>query len=89
MFRPVTGNFYSRDSIAGTYSTDIIVRNFQWGSNGDKAFIGDRDADGKPDYTVFRPDVGNWYIHRSESNTLRHSTGVLIPMFHCFAKDIR
>ena len=69
VFRPVTGTFYSHDSIPAFYTySDLRIRDFQWGTNGDKPMIGDYDADGVPDYTVFRPDVGNWYAHRSATN---------------------
>ena len=70
VFRPVTGTFYSNDTIAPffTYS-DTRIRYLQWGTNGDKPMIGDNDADGESDFTVFRPDTSRWYSHKSASNS--------------------
>lgn len=61
VFRPTTGTFYSLASI-----TDRL-NGYQWGTNGDKPLITDKNYDGKIDYTVFRPDTGIWYIDRSDS----------------------
>lgn len=58
VFRPITGTWYSLDSI-----TDKM-RPFQWGANGDKPVIADFDHDYVPDYTIFRPDTGTWYINK-------------------------
>lgn len=60
VYRPTTGTFYSLASI-----TDRL-RGYQWGTNGDKPLIVDKNRDGKIDYTVFRPDTGIWYIDRSD-----------------------
>ncbi len=62
VFRPTTGTFYSFRSITDKLSAH------QWGTNGDKPLIVDKNYDGKIDYTVFRPDTGVWYIDRSDVN---------------------
>ncbi len=70
VFRPVTGAFYSRDSIEPFFtSSESRIRSFQWGTNGDKPMIGDNDADGEADFTVFRPNTGKWYAHKSANNS--------------------
>lgn len=62
VFRPTTGTFYSYQSITNKLQAQ------QWGTNGDKPLITDKNFDGKIDYTVFRPDTGVWYIDRSDVN---------------------
>ena len=61
VYRPTTGTFYSLASITDRMSV------YQWGTNGDKPLIVDKNHDGKIDYTVFRPDTGIWYIDRSDT----------------------
>ncbi len=61
VYRPLTGIWYTRDSVTGGLRTQ------QFGINGDKPLLADIGGDGIPDYTIFRPDTGVWYILDSET----------------------
>jgi subtilisin-like proprotein convertase family protein len=62
--------FHNLQSSNGAYAP------FQWGTTGDSPYgIGDFDADGRDDHSVFRPSTGTWFINRSTSGFLAQPWG--------------
>lgn len=62
------------------YLANVNQSNFIWGSQNDKAVVGDYDGDGKTDAAVFRND-GNWYV-------LQSSTGAMYALGFGVSTDI-
>jgi hypothetical protein len=50
--------------------------------SGDVPVLGDFDADGQADLTVFRPDTAVWYVARSGGSviTQQWGTGTDVPV---------
>jgi hypothetical protein len=62
IWRPSNGIWYTLNSTNG------VVKEYQFGLNGDRIAPGDYDGDGTTDYAVFRPSDGNWYIQKSDGS---------------------
>lgn len=63
VWRPRTGTWYVRYSTAPS-TDDPAAEGFtkQWGLPEDHPFVGDYDGDQKPDFVVWRPSSGTWYV---------------------------
>ena len=64
IFRPSSGTWFIRNSMAGSGNT---VR--QWGFSTDIVVPGDYDRDGRADLAVYRPSEGVWYILQSSTDS--------------------
>ncbi len=78
IFRPLTGTWFSMDSITEKW------RVVPFGTNGDKPMLFDFDQDGELDYTVFRPDTGTWFINRTQAGfqAFNYGTSGDTPLIH-------
>ncbi len=68
-WNPNTGNW--RVGLLGAFAvgTPASIQSFNWGTSGDIPALGDYDGDGKTDYSVYRPNEGNWYIFLSSTSS--------------------
>jgi len=69
IWRPSTGTFWIIKSNFYTAPSSGTSFGQQWGQTGDVPIPTDYDADGKADFTVWRPSNGTWYIINSTTNT--------------------
>ena len=76
IWRPSTGVWYVRPSNPlGTCPSQMTSTGYggcyiQWGLPGDKPITGDFDADGKADFSVWRPSNQRWYIRYSSLGSI-------------------
>jgi hypothetical protein len=70
MWNPNTGTWSSKNA-GWQLWIDPNTKVFNWGSgaHGDVPALGDFDADGKTDYSVYRNSTGVWYILKSSDST--------------------
>lgn len=94
VYRPTTGQWFSRDSVTGE------LRATSWGVNGDKPLFNHWDDDNKPDLAVFRPESQIWHLLRSNNSYEPFSWGINtdIPLtvnqftqgrYYCYAAVFR